>query len=63
VCSGTAAPAGVDVHEVTFGVAPPAEWDSELLKALYELVFSSTDREVAGVLVGSPSGGRLPTRV
>ncbi len=32
-----------------------ADWDSELLRALYQLVFSSPDREVAGVLVGSPA--------
>jgi proteasome lid subunit RPN8/RPN11 len=38
--------------------APPSiadarvEWDTGLLKALYELVFSQPDREVAGVLVG-----------
>jgi proteasome lid subunit RPN8/RPN11 len=31
----------------------PAEWDSDLLKALYELVFSSPGTEVAGVLVGN----------
>jgi hypothetical protein len=41
----------------------PAEWDSELLRALYRLVFSAPDREVAGALVGSPpdgSAGDLP---
>jgi proteasome lid subunit RPN8/RPN11 len=39
------------------------DWDSEVLRALYQLVFASTDREVAGVLVGSPPdprGGGLP---
>ena len=34
---------------------PAPDWDSELLYALYQLVFSSPDREVAGVLVGSPA--------
>src|SRR5438105_1623989 len=33
----------------------PVEWDAGLLKALYELVFSAPDRELAGVLVGVPS--------
>lgn len=33
----------------------PVQWDSGLLKALYELVFASPDREVAGVFVGSRS--------
>jgi hypothetical protein len=32
----------------------PAQWDADLLQALYELVFSSPDREAAGVLVGVP---------
>lgn len=36
---------------------PPAEWDAGVLKALYELVFSQPDREVAGVLVGVPAAG------
>lgn len=42
----------------------PVQWDSGLLKALYELVFASPDREVAGVFVGGrseESGTRLPS--
>jgi proteasome lid subunit RPN8/RPN11 len=35
--------------------ASPAEWDSGVLAALYQLVFATPDREVAGVLVGTPS--------
>ncbi len=41
----------------------PVDWDAGVLKALYELVFSVPDREVAGVLVGMPpavSGTGLP---
>lgn len=41
----------------------PADWDSDLLKALYQLVFSSPDREVGGVLVGDSAnngGSNLP---
>jgi hypothetical protein len=38
------------------------EWNTELLAALYELVFSTPDREVAGVLVGigAEQTGGLP---
>jgi len=35
----------------------PVDWDAGVLKALYELVFSMPDREVAGVLVGVPPAG------
>jgi len=35
----------------------PVDWDAGVLKALYELVFSMPDREVAGVLVGVPPEG------
>lgn len=35
----------------------PVDWDDGVLKALYELVFSMPDREVAGVLVGVPPAG------
>jgi proteasome lid subunit RPN8/RPN11 len=41
----------------------PVDWDSDLLKALYDLVFSTPDREVAGVLVGTradAAAGSLP---
>jgi hypothetical protein len=39
----------------------PADWDSEVLRALYQLVFAAPDRELAGVLVGSSdSGSGLP---
>ena len=31
----------------------PADWEPEVLQALYQLVFASPDRELAGVLVGS----------
>jgi proteasome lid subunit RPN8/RPN11 len=39
-----------------------SSWDSELLSALYTLVFSSPDREVAGVLVGQTADAtrRMP---
>jgi proteasome lid subunit RPN8/RPN11 len=35
----------------------PVDWDSDLLKALYDLVFSTPDHEVAGVLVGTRANG------
>jgi hypothetical protein len=35
----------------------PIDWDAGVLKALYGLVFSMPDREVAGVLVGVPPAG------
>ncbi len=40
----------------------PSGWNTELLEAIYELVFSTPDREVAGVLVGigSERTGGLP---
>jgi hypothetical protein len=39
----------------------PVRWESDLLRALYELVFSAPDREVAGMLVGIPgTGNRFP---
>ncbi len=38
-------------------VDAPVDWDAGVLKALYELVFSTPDRELAGVLVGVPSAG------
>jgi proteasome lid subunit RPN8/RPN11 len=44
-------------------VETPVDWESDLLKALYDLLFSTPDIEVAGVLVGSPqngSAGSLP---
>ncbi len=37
-------------------VDAPADWDSEVLRALYQLVFAAPDRELAVVLVGSPPG-------
>src|SRR5450755_1427903 len=39
-----------------------SSWDSELLSALYTLMFSSPDREVAGVLVGQSADAtrRMP---
>lgn len=51
----------VDTEPSTVAVEPPAEWDSKVLAALYQLAFATPDREVAGVLVGSvregPRGG------
>jgi proteasome lid subunit RPN8/RPN11 len=53
------------VTDTLVRVEQPADWDSELLRALYELAFSTPDREVAGVLVGSidEGAGPLPSQV
>jgi proteasome lid subunit RPN8/RPN11 len=44
-------------------VAPSTGWDDGVLASLYEVAFAAPDREVAGVLVGTPPAGGMPPQI
>lgn len=44
-------------------VAESPDWERGVLESLYEVAFSATDREIAGVLVGVPAPAGSPSSV
>lgn len=48
---------------VTDHAVGSANWDDGVLASLYQVAFSAPDREVAGVLVGTPSGPGLSPQI